>query len=313
METKLFIISIILFIYTFLLKSFFRKERINKISVIVFHMFFCGITGAVIGMVLSTFTNRPELMTRFIGVGIFAGVIFALLQLIGKDNEKQIKILKIDLDWSDTSWSAILLASILMYFVIQAFKIPSGSMRMTLIEGDHLFVNKFIYGFHVPFSGGKRVLPIKKVKRQDIIIFECPPEALSPAERERKIKKDFIKRAIGLPGDTVEIINKKVYVNGELLNEPYTNFEDKDYIQPKIKLFNTQEEYQSSWEQGRFVNLPVRDNFGPIKVPKDCYFVLGDNRDRSFDSRFWGPVPDRNLKGQSLIIYWPVTRIRIIK
>jgi len=216
------------------------------------------------------------------------------------------------LDWLDTLWSAFLLASVLMYFVIQAFKIPSGSMRTTLIEGDHLFVNKFIYGFRIPLSNGKRILPLKKVQRNDIIIFECPKSALQPDERKKGIKKDFIKRTIGLSGDKIQIINKKVYVNDKPLDEPYVKFED-EYIIPKINIFETQDEYQKSWEQGRFVNLPIRDNFGPIIVPKNSYFVMGDNRDRSSDSRFWGPVSDNLLKGQALVIYWPITRIKIIK
>ncbi|MDI6642235.1 MAG: signal peptidase I [Elusimicrobiota bacterium] len=222
------------------------------------------------------------------------------------------KVFTTILDWIETIWSAVLLASVIMYFVIQAFKIPSGSMRMTLLEGDHLFVNKFIYGIRIPFTGGKKILPLRKVHRGDIVIFDCPPQALSPEEREKGIKKDFIKRAIGLPGDVVRIKNKKVYVNDEEIIEPYLNFES-DYVQPEIKLFNSQEEYQKSWELGRFVNLAVRDNFGPVKVPEKHYIVLGDNRDKSFDSRFWGPLHEKYLKGQALVTYWPITRIKIIK
>lgn len=246
------------------------------------------------------------------GIGFF--ILSRIMILVRKNNPglKNSKIYTTILDWVETIWSAVLLASVIMYFVIQAFKIPSGSMRMTLLEGDHLFVNKFIYGFRIPFSGGKKILPLRKVHRKDIIIFDCPPQALSPQEREKGVKKDFIKRAIGLPGDVIEIKNKKVFVNGVELDEPYVNFEI-DYVQPKIEIFNSQEEYQKSWELGRFVNLPVRDYFGPVKVPEKHYFVLGDNRDRSFDSRFWGPLHEKYLKGQALIIYWPITRVRIIK
>lgn len=216
------------------------------------------------------------------------------------------------LEWVDTLWSALLMASVLMYFVIQAFKIPSGSMRMTLIEGDHLFVNKFIYGLRVPFSGGKKILALRKIHRGDIFIFVAPQSALSPDEREQGITKDFIKRCIGLPGDKIEVINKKVYVNNIPQDEKYLNFED-DYIIPKMELFKTQEEYQQSWEHGRFTNLPIRDNFGPVIVPPNCYFAMGDNRDRSSDSRFWGPVSDKLIKGRALVLYWPLARIKLIK
>mgnify|MGYP000566115684 CR=1 FL=1 len=259
--------------------------------------------------------SRIGMETKLFIAGIIFFVISRIMIAIKKKKPevKNSKVFIIILDWVDTIWSAVLLASVIMYFIIQAFKIPSGSMRMTLLEGDHLFVNKFIYGFRIPFTDGKKILPLRKVRRKDIVIFSCPPQALSPEERERGVKKDFVKRAIGLPGDIVEIKNKKVYINNlPFDDEPYINFEI-DYIQPKINLFNSQEEYQKSWELGRFVNLPVRDNFGPVKVPEKHYFVLGDNRDKSFDSRFWGPLHEKYLKGQALIIYWPITRIKIIK
>jgi signal peptidase I len=248
-------------------------------------------------------------------------------QFKGKEPQnKPSKILKEIYEWIETGWSAVILAAILMYFIIQAFKIPSASMRTTLLEGDHLFVNKFIYGLHVPLGGGKRVLDgvnwrvlgipvIKKVERGDIIIFQAPPSALSSDERQEKISKDFIKRCIALGGDTVEVKDKRVYVNYQLLNEPYTSFVDPMvYGGPSI--FPSQEKYQKMWEQGEFNNKPfseIRDNFGPIVVPKGCYFAMGDNRDQSFDSRFWGPLEDRLLKGSALLIYWPPNRIRLIK
>lgn len=252
--------------------------------------------------------------TKLFIAGIIFFVVSRIMIAIRKKSPKvqTSKVFTTIVDWIETIWSAVLLASVIMYFVVQAFKIPSGSMRMTLIEGDHLFVNKFIYGIRIPFSAGKKILPLRKVQRRDIVIFDCPAQALSPEEREKGIKKDFIKRAIGLPGDVVEIKNKKVFVNGQEIDESYLNFET-DYVQPEIKLFNSQEEYQKSWELGRFVNLPVRDNLGPVKVPEKHYLVLGDNRDKSFDSRFWGPLHEKHLKGQALITYWPIPRIKIIK
>lgn len=326
METKLFFISLITLAYTLCLKYYLKlkkfpyRKELHVYILLLFHIIFYSVLGLILGMVFSTMSNNPESINRFSFIGACAGAIFGFLHFISKNNEeKRMKAIKSDLEWADTSWSAILLASLLMFFVIQAFKIPSGSMRMTLIEGDHLFVNKFIYGIHIPFSNGKRILEFKKVKHKDIVIFSAPESALSKTEKEKGIKKDFIKRAIGLPGDKIQIINKKVYVNDVLLDEKdtsgriYVRFEDDPYTYPEMKIFKTQQEYQSVWEKGGFVNLPVRDNFGPVIVPPKHYFVLGDNRDRSFDSRFWGPLPDRLLKGQALIIYWPPNRIKIIK
>lgn len=218
-------------------------------------------------------------------------------------------------EWIETGWSAVLLAAFLMYFFVQGFVIPSGSMRMTLQEGDHLFVNKFIYGFHIPFAGGKRVAPLRQVKRGDIIVFKCPPAALTPIEREKRVNKDFVKRAMGLPGDVIEIKNKKLYVNGQTLDEPYVQHVDPMSF-PKLEVFPTSEQYQRAWESGKFDSLPygmVRDNFGPVIVPPGHYFGIGDNRDNSSDSRFWGPVPGNNLKGKPIIIYWPFNRVHTPK
>ena len=218
-------------------------------------------------------------------------------------------------EWVETGWSAVLLAAFLMFFFIQAFKIPSGSMRMTLREGDHLFVNKFIYGFRVPFSDGKRVWPLREVHRGDIVIFQCPPSALSFTERQDDVKKDFVKRCIAVSGDVVMIRNKKVYVNDEQLPGGYANYVD-DSVFATTKVFPTSEQYQRTWEAGKFDTLPpgiIRDNFGPIIVPPGHYFVMGDNRDRSFDSRFWGPLPGKYIKGRALLIYWPLNRICLVK
>lgn len=254
--------------------------------------------------------------TKLFIAGVIVFIITQIMHYFRKKDQElnNSKTYMTILEWADTIWSAVIFASIIMFFIVQAFKIPSGSMHNTLFEGDHLFVNKFIYGIHVPFTDGKKLLPLRKVRYGDIVIFKCPQEALSDEERGKGITKDFIKRAIGLPGDIVEIRDKNVYVNGVLQIEPYKIYET-DYTQPKIKIFKNQEDYQKSWEQGSFAksNLSIRDNFGPVKVPPGCYLVMGDNRDKSFDSRYWGPLPYKNMKGQALIIYWPVTRIRIIK
>jgi len=167
---------------------------------------------------------------------------------------------------------AIVMALIIKTFLIQAFKIPSGSMIPTLKIGDHILVNKFIYGTKLPFTD-KIIIPFKKPEREDIIVFKFPGDE----------KKDFIKRVIGLPGDIVEIRNKEVYINGKLLHESYVDHSDP-IIYP--------------------AGIQPRDNFGPVVVPPDSYFVMGDNRDFSLDSRYWGFVHLNKIKGKAFIIYW---------
>lgn len=231
-----------------------------------------------------------------------------------KDEGKKRRLVVLH-EWTETVWSAVLIAAFIMYFIIQAFEIPSGSMRMTLLEGDHLFVNKFIYGVHVPLSGGKRVLPLRTVKQKDIVVFRAPQLALSPAEREAGVRKDFIKRCMAFGGDVVEVKNKKLYINGKPVDEPYV-YRATAEIYPPVKVFANSQQYQRAWEAGQFAYLSsdvVRDNFGPVVVPAGHYFVMGDNRDQSFDSRYWGPLPDRMLKGSPLVLYWPLSRARLVR
>ncbi len=173
---------------------------------------------------------------------------------------------------------AVILALIIRAFVIQAFKIPSGSMENTLLVGDYILVNKFIYGVKLPFTD-ITVLPIKDPKRGDIIVFKFPKDP----------SKDYIKRVIAVGGDTVEIRNKKVYVNGELQSSDFAKFVD-----PRILSGPT-----------RFGQIDSkRDNYGPEKIPEDQLFVMGDNRDSSNDSRFWGFVDKSAVRGRAIIIYW---------
>lgn len=168
--------------------------------------------------------------------------------------------------------TALILALIIRAYVVQAFKIPSGSMIPTLLVGDHILVNKFIYGTKIPFTD-KRILVFKKPAKGDIIVFKFPENP----------KKDFIKRVIATEGDIIEERNKIVYVNGKQIEEPYARHVDS-YLRPGI--------------------IDPRDNFGPIKVPKNKVFVMGDNRDQSYDSRYWGFVDLKDIKGKALIIYW---------
>lgn len=167
---------------------------------------------------------------------------------------------------------AIVMALIIKAFFIQAFKIPSGSMIPTLKIGDHILVSKFIYGTKLPFTD-KVIIPFKKPVRGDIIVFKYPEDE----------SKDFIKRVIGLPGDTLEVKEKKVYINGNPIEETYPEHNDS-VIYP--------------------YGIQPRDNFGPVNVPDDSYFVMGDNRDFSLDSRYWGFVKLNKIKGKAFIIYW---------
>jgi signal peptidase I len=167
---------------------------------------------------------------------------------------------------------AVVIALFIRTFVVQAFKIPSGSMQETLLIGDHILVNKFIFGVKLPFID-KTIIPGKSPERGDVVVFKFPEEP----------KKDFIKRVIGISGDRVEIKDKKVFVNGTALNHDHGVFSD-----PRI------------FPAG----MQPRDNFGPITVPENAIFVMGDNRDHSYDSRFWGFVNLKAVKGKAFIIYW---------
>ncbi len=192
---------------------------------------------------------------------------------------------------------AFLLAIFIRTFVVQAFKIPSGSMLETLQIGDHILVNKFIYGVKIPFVRST-LIPVGNPKRGDIVVFIYPID-----------QRDFIKRVIAVGGDTVEIKDKKVYVNGKWTGDkPYEKFESEDVIAPMIPRDN----FESLWldqlkRYGQIQGMDarfVKDNFGPVTVPEGKIFVMGDNRDNSHDSRFWGFVPLSDVKGKAFIIYW---------
>lgn len=167
---------------------------------------------------------------------------------------------------------AIVLALFIRTFIIQAFKIPSGSMKQTLQIGDHILVNKFIYGIKIPFLM-TTIIPIKNPERGDIVVFKFPEDP----------DKDFIKRVIGIAGDVVECRDKQVYVNHKRLNHDYGIHADRNIISASVQ---------------------PRDNFGPVVVPENSLFVMGDNRDHSYDSRFWGFVDLKAVKGKALIVYW---------
>lgn len=182
---------------------------------------------------------------------------------------------------------AIVLAFAIRVFVVQAFKIPSGSMIPTLLIGDHILVSKLSYGFQWPADctlqwnvppvncyTSTTVIEFGKPQRGDVIVFRFPEDE----------EKDFIKRIVGTPGDTVQVLNKVVLVNGQPLDDKaFTQRIDPGIIDGTIN---------------------SRDNFGPVTVPEGSYFVMGDNRDQSLDSRFWGYVREEKIRGKAFRIYW---------
>ena len=175
---------------------------------------------------------------------------------------------------------AVILALFIRTFVVQAFKIPTGSMENNLLIGDHLLVNKVVFG---PTGSAleRALLPMRDLRRGDIVVFKYPEDP----------ERDFIKRVIGLPGETLEVKDKRVYINGAKapLDEPYVH-----YLEPPSGAGQYQE----------ITSYDLRERYGPVKIPADKYFVMGDNRDNSQDSRYWGFLPRDYVKGRALMIYW---------
>lgn len=169
---------------------------------------------------------------------------------------------------------ALVIALVVRALLIQAFKIPSSSMEDTLLVGDHIFVNKFIYGYNIPFTKG-RVLQFNSPMRGDIIVFVFPEDA----------EKDFIKRVIGVPGDVIEVRQKTVYLNGQPIREEYARFVEGADPEGLVR---------------------ARDDMPAVQVPPGKYFVMGDNRDRSYDSRFWGFVDSEAVIGKAMFIYFSI-------
>jgi signal peptidase I len=180
-------------------------------------------------------------------------------------------------DYYEALLIAVIFVNFARIFVFQAFKIPTGSMEDNLKIGDHIVVNKFIYG---PAAAGLQGLfPQREIRRGDIVVFRYPHQP----------DTDFVKRVVGLPGETIEVRDKKVFVEGIHLSEPYVLFEDPQ-----------------TYPSGQFLPEPYRsrDQFGPYRVPEGHYFAMGDNRDRSSDSRYWGSVPRSLIKGRAFMVYW---------
>ena len=173
---------------------------------------------------------------------------------------------------------AVILALFVRTFVVQAFKIPTGSMENNLLIGDHLLVNKFVYG-PAPTGIERTLLPTGTIKRGEVLVFKYPEQP----------DRDFIKRVIGLPGETLEVRNKKVFINGKPLNESYVHF-----------LFPPEERAPGDVS----FDFTEKSDYGPVTVPDRHYFMMGDNRDNSEDSRYWGFMPADYIKGKALFVYF---------
>jgi signal peptidase I len=213
--------------------------------------------------------------------------------------------------WIIENLLSLMLALVIVFMIrssiVEAFKIPSGSMIPTLLTGDHIFVNKFAYGFKVPFSDfftdhPTYIVPRDPPSRGDIIVFKYPKD-------ERVY---FIKRVIGLPGDMIEIRNKTLFINqhsidrspvsGPVADKIYKSFDDPKYSSSNLDLYDEHlgpVDHRIMLDKTNFSG----DSFGPITVPANSLFVMGDNRDFSNDSRFWGFVPYRNVKGKAMVIW----------
>lgn len=196
---------------------------------------------------------------------------------------------------------ALCLALLIRTFIVQPFKIPSGSMIPTLLIGDHLLVNKFVYGTKIPFTS-IRVLPIEDIKRGDVIVFKFPVDD--------SVNKGlhYIKRAIGLPGDEIDIKGRDVYINGKRVKQVYDG--NYNYLEQGVEI--TTDKYIDTISENIFDVIYKKSSINttkgklnfPLTVPEDHIFVLGDNRDNSYDSRFWGFVPISNISGKAFLVHW---------
>ena len=329
MEYRLFFIGLAMGAYARLSRGWQKHGGLKTpMPSALWHAAFFFLAGFSITMLLSlSFEMRERFisvasyvipaaeLSRALLIGFVLGAIgFWRAWAAGDKAEKRRGILHEDLEWADTVFSAAFMASLLMMFVVQAFKIPSASMEKTLLIGDHLFVNKFLYGVRVPFSG-RRVLPIRQPKRGDILVFQFPVDAPARHCGVEEYGKDLIKRLIGEPGDKIEVRAGRVILNDQPLgDEAAYAVHDAAYLEPVSPRASqlTPEQYQTLWQEHHLdeeLQNNERDFFGPVTVPANSYFMMGDNRDNSCDSRYWGPVPEKYVKGNAWFLYWPPSRM----
>jgi signal peptidase I len=195
-------------------------------------------------------------------------------------------------EWTKIFWISVALFLVLRTFIVEAFKIPSGSMERTLLIGDFLLVNKLAYGAEIPFTH-VRLPKLREPQRGDVIVFESPED----------LSKTYVKRLVGLAGDTLEMRNGILLRNSERVREGYVTHTAPD-VDPVEERFRWQRDYVATTANASVGYYPSRNNWGPLVVPEKSYFVLGDNRDNSSDSRYWGFVPDSLVKGRPFVIYY---------
>jgi len=195
-------------------------------------------------------------------------------------------------EWTKIFWISVALFLVLRTFIVEAFKIPSGSMERTLLIGDFLLVNKMAYGAEIPFTH-KRLPALRGPLRGDVIVFESPEDKT----------KTYVKRLVGLAGDTLEMKDGILIRNGKRLAEQYV-WHVAPEVDPVEERFRWQRDYIVHAANATVGYYPSRNNWGPLVVPEKNYFVLGDNRDNSSDSRYWGFVADSLLKGSPFVIYY---------
>ena len=207
-------------------------------------------------------------------------------------------------EWAKVFTIAVALFLVVRAFFVEAYKIPTGSMERTLLVGDFLLVNKLLYGAEVPFTG-QRLPAVRAPQRGDVVVFQWPED----------LSKNFVKRLVGLPGDTLAMRDGVLIVNQQPLRERYVTRTEPD-VDPTYEDFRWQRDYLVRTAEARAdgrsaqpsgleaTDHPSRNNWGPLIVPRASYFVLGDNRDNSLDSRYWGFVPDSLLRGRPMFVYY---------
>ena len=337
MEQRLFIAACIMYAFSWISKILFKENKLEKpLSFGLWHgsflLFILGCVYVIFNFIMTngssvidSMISKKDVLAALIIIGIsIAGFFYAK-----NKKERRESIIKTDMDWANTIYFAGFVASIVMFFFVQAFKIPSASMYNTLQIGDHLFVNKAAYGFRIPFTQ-IRFGQFKPVSVGDIIIFSFPAATKDQINcGGYQYGRDYVKRVIALPRDKVEVRKGQLYINDK--EEPlhgYELFQIEDRMDPIVKVTDSTSRnqqdpfyissavYQTLWEGRKLeqeLGMSLRDNFGPVIVPEGSYFAMGDNRDDSCDSRFWGPVPFENIKGTAWFIHWPLKRIRLIK